>query len=220
MANIAIICEGVSEFKIINHLVARYSGEHFLNAIQPKINDERDTQANDGGWSRVIEHCTDDVFENIFKLNDYLIIQIDTDSSHIQPYDIPHCFSNGVAKSDKRLHAEIKARLMREISHDVRKKYLSRILFAICHNEIECWLLPIFYNDNKRCKTNNCIYHLNEALSKRDIPRIPDKQKNSPNARKAYKKILSNIRKKSDVARIADSSRGFSNFIRGLEIID
>lgn len=219
MANIAVICEGVSEFNIINHIVSRHNEEHFLNAIQPKINHDKETQADEGGWSRVLDHCTDEVIEKIFQLNDYLIIQIDTDSSHISPYSIEHYFSDGKAKSHKRLHAEIKARLMKDISHENRKKYLNRILFAICDNEIECWLLPIYYNDNKGCKTNNCIYLLNKELSKRKIPCIPDKQKNSPNARKAYRMILKNIRKKTDVERIASKSWGFSTFIKGLDTI-
>ena len=137
MANIAVICEGVSEFNIINHIVSRYLGDHSLNAVQPKINN--DTQADEGGWSRVLDHCKDDDIEPIFQLNDYLIIQIDTDTSHISPYDIPHNFKDGSAKSPRRLHAEIKARLMRELSSDIRKKYIHRIIFAICHNEIECW---------------------------------------------------------------------------------
>lgn len=43
MANIAVICEGVSEFNILNHIVSRYAGEHFLNAIQPRINYNKQT---------------------------------------------------------------------------------------------------------------------------------------------------------------------------------
>lgn len=219
MANIAVICEGVSEFNIISHIVSRHNAEHFLNAVQPRINHATETQADDGGWARVLEHCNDEVIEKIFQLNDYLIIQIDTDSSHISPYCIEHRFADGTEKSRKRLHAEIKARLMRNLSRENRKKYLSRILFAICHNEIECWLLPIYYSDGRACKTNNCIYTLNQELSKHKIPCIPDKQKNSPVARRAYRDILKNIRKKSDVIRIASKSWGFFSFISGLEAI-
>lgn len=220
MANIAVICEGVSEFNIIAHIVSRYCGDHSLNAIQPKINDIDATQATDGGWSRVLVHCTPEVFDNIFQFNDYLIIQIDTDSSHISPYEVKHCFPDGSGKSHKRLHAEIKARLMAGIPHSVRCKYLDRIFFAICHNEIECWLLPIYYSDNNRCRTNNCIYTLNRALSKKKMPGIPDEGKNSPMARKTYRVILKNLKKKDDISRIASGSFGFSAFIAGLDTIN
>lgn len=217
MANIAVICEGVSEFNIINHIVSRYLGDHSLNAVQPKINN--DTQAEEGGWSRVLDHCKDDDIEPIFQLNDYLIIQIDTDTSHISPYDIPHNFTNGSAKSVPRLHAEIKARLMRELSSEIRKKYIHRIIFAICHNEIECWLLPLFYTDNRACKTNNCIKVLNQELSRRNMDGIPDTNKNSSKARKAYKAILKNMKKRSVIEQMAEHNYGFKCFLAGLNTI-
>lgn len=219
MANIAVICEGVSEFNILNHIVGRHNKNHFLNAVQPKIDPNNEKQADEGGWSRVLDHCTDEVFEQIFQLNDYLIIQIDTDSSHIQPYSIDQRLPDGSAKSPERLHAEIKARLMKNITRGVRKKYLKRIFFAICHNEIECWLLPVYYKDKRGCRSHNCIYLLNAELSKHGIPCIPNRQKNSPNAKKAYRAILKNIRKKDDVISIARESRGFSSFVKGLDTI-
>lgn len=217
MANIAVICEGVSEYNIINHIVSRHNPEHYLNAIQPKINHIDETQVDEGGWSRVLDHCTDETIEEIFQLNDFLIIQIDSDSSYISPYNVEQRFNDGTIKSHKRLHAEIKARLMRNIDRNIRKKYLNRILFAICHNEIECWLLPIYYNDKRGCRNNNCIYLLNAELSRHDIPCIPDKNKNSPNAKKAYRSILKNIKKKADVIKIAGRSYGFLNFVKGLD---
>lgn len=221
MANIAVICEGVSEYNIINHIVSRYNPDYNLNPVQPKINQATGTQADNGGWARVLEHCNDVEFDNIFQLNDYLIIQIDTDSSHIEPYAVRHVHNDGTPKSHKRLHAEIKARLMRDLSSETKNKYLSRIIFAICHNEIECWLLPLYYDDNRACRTHNCIYTLNKELSRQNIPCIPEKQKNSPNAQKAYRRVLKNIRNREGVIRLVEKSQswGFSSFIKGLDSV-
>lgn len=219
MANIAVICEGVSEFNIINHIVSRYNNEHFINAVQPRINHDRQAQADDGGWSRVLEHCTDEIINHIFQLNDYLIIQIDTDSSHIPPYNIEHNFQGGAAKSHKRLHAEIKARLVHNLSHETREKYLNRILFAICHNEIECWLLPIFYTDYRACKTNNCINVLNRALSRQNMDGIPYTNKNKPKAQKAYKAIFKHMKTKETIERMSTYSDGLKRFLEGLDSI-
>ncbi|MBD5280553.1 MAG: hypothetical protein HDS35_08420 [Bacteroides sp.] len=217
MANIAVICEGVSEFNILNHIVSRYAGEHFLNAIQPRINYNKQTQSDDGGWSRVLDHCTNEVIEDIFKLNDYLIIQIDTDSSHISPFDIVHNFKDGTEKSHERLHAEIKARLVRDLSNEIRKRYLHRIFFAICHNEIECWLLPIYYTDKRACKTHNCIKVLNLELSRRNMAGIPDTNKNSSQARKAYNAIFKSMKKRAIIEQMATNSYGFKCFLLGLD---
>lgn len=219
MANIAVICEGVSEFNVINHIVSRYAGDHFLNAIQPRVDLNRQTQADDGGWARVLEHCIDDIIEDIFRLNDYLIIQIDTDSSHISPYGISHFFKDGTVKSHERLHAEVKVRLVKALSHDIRKKYLNRIFFAICHNEIECWLLPLYYSDNRACKTNNCIKVLNQELSRRNLDGIPATDKNSPNARKAYKAIFKSMKKREAIERMSTYSYGLKCFLIGLDSI-
>lgn len=219
MANIAVICEGVSEFNILNHMVSRYSGGHFLNAIQPRIDDVSSVQSSEGGWSRVLAHCNDAVFEHIFQFNDYLIIQIDTDSSHISPYDVSAAYPDGRQKSRKRFHAEVKARLMRDVSREIRKRYLDKIIFAICNNEIECWLLPLYYTDSRRCHTHNCIYLLNLAMSKKGLSGIPDKLKNSPQARKAYRTILKNLKKPQDVVRIAENNPGLKAFLQGLDSI-
>lgn len=220
MTSIAVICEGVSEFNIINHIVSRYTGEHIINAVQPKINREKLTQTDNGGWSRVLDHCTDEVIDNIFQLNDYLIIQIDTDSSHISPYDVPSAFKDGTLKSHKRLHAEIKVRLIKNLSRDVKKKYLNRIFFAICHNEIECWLLPIYYSGSQACKTNNCIRTLNQELSRRNLNGIPETNKNCPQARKAYNAILKNMKKRDVIERMGSCSYGLDSFLRGLKTIN
>lgn len=220
MANIAVICEGVSEYKIIENIVSRYcETQHILNPIQPKLNQEKSGQKENGGWSRVLSHCNDDNFNELFQFNDYLIIQIDTDSSHITPYSVEHTYPNGHEKSHKRLHAEIKSRLMRGISRELRAQYLPHIIFAICHNEIECWLLPIYYTDNKACKTNNCIKVLNQALSKRNLNGIPEVDKNSPQARKAYGSIFKNMKKRAEINRISSFSYGFQSFIKGLDSI-
>lgn len=219
MANIAVICEGVSEFNILNHIVSRYTENNFLNPIQPKINSLKETQANDGGWSRVLDHCTDEDLEKIFMMNDYLIIQIDTDSSHIKPYDVPHCHKNGTAKSHRRLHAEIKVRLMKNLSYDIRRKYLHRIFFAVCHNEIECWLMPVFYTDSKACKTHNCIKVLNQALSRKNLKGIAETDKNSPHARDAYKSIFKLMKKREVIERMSDQSYGLKCLLDGLSTI-
>ena len=220
MATIAIICEGVSEFNILEHIISKFCGtNHLLNPIQPRITGSH-TQESDGGWAEVLSHCNDKVFNEIFQFNDYLVIQIDTDSSYIKPYSVSHHFITGIPKSDKRLHAEIKARLLSEISRPLRRKFLSKIIFAICHNEIECWLLPLFYYDNRACKTNNCIKILNKALSKKNMDGIPDKGKNSDQARKAYKDIFKLMKKKERIIEISTCSNGFNSFLKGLDTIN
>jgi len=41
---------------------------------------------------------------------------------------------------------------------------LQQNIYAICHNEIECWLLPIYFRDHTKAATNNCIHKLNKFI--------------------------------------------------------
>jgi hypothetical protein len=41
-----------------------------------------------------------------------------------------------------------------------------RIIFAIAVNSTECWLLPLYYDDNRKSKLVNCLNTLNQALKK------------------------------------------------------
>lgn len=219
MANIAIICEGISESNILKHVITKYSGIHSLNIIQPKLTANGNKQDGFGGWQQVLEHCTDDTFDNIFQFNDYLVIQIDTDASHMPHYEVPHTHPDGSAKSATRLHAEIKSRLIHNISRSKRKQYLPRIIFAICHNEIECWLLPIYYTDNNACRNHNCIFTINTALDRKNISKIPNKDKNCSEAQKTYRAILKNLRNKAAIVNCAKRHLGFELFLQGLNII-
>jgi hypothetical protein len=41
-----------------------------------------------------------------------------------------------------------------------------RIIFAISVDEIECWLLPIYYSDKIKESVNNCDYRLHQKVGK------------------------------------------------------
>ncbi len=214
MANIAIICEGISESMVISHIVSRYCGDHNLNPIQPKIKNGK--QDGFGGWEQVLEHCNEKKFSEIFGFNDFLIVQIDTDAAHHKTYGVPPNHPDGTPKSPTRLHAEVKVRLLKDIPRTMRAKYNGKMIFAICNNEIECWLLPLYYTGKQACKTNNCIFTLNQALKKHNEPCIADTDKNCSESKKAYRLMLKKLRRKSDVETCAKHSFGFSAFLKGL----
>jgi hypothetical protein len=53
-----------------------------------------------------------------------------------------------------------------EIGEDFYGKCQQRIIWAISVHSIECWLLPLYYQDNKRSHFKNCLRPLNEQLDK------------------------------------------------------
>ena len=222
MASIALICEGVSEIKMLTYIITRYLGDDFaVNPIQPslKLSHGQEKQNDGGGWSQVLSHCTNDVINNIMAANDFLVIQIDTDAC-IQPnYDVDIYDENHKKVTDAVLYDRVCSRLKRDISECVWNKYSDKILFAICFDETECWLLPLYYENDakKRCATTNCIYILNQKLQKDGLG-IPKDKKNEPEVVKVYHEVLKKIKGK-DIPRISQYNYGFRKFVEQMNAI-
>lgn len=219
MASIALVCEGASEVKMLTYIVTRYLGDEIVvNAIQPALT-STGRQANEGGWLEVLNHCNDETINAVFATNDYLVIQIDTDACAQVNYDVNVYDENNRKVADNILYERVRSRLLKDLSTEIQTKYADRMLFAICINETECWLLPLYYENDakKRCATTNCIYILNQRLQTEGIG-IPDKEKNTPEAIQVYNKVLKNLKKK-DIPRIAQYNYGFQKFVEQMEEI-
>lgn len=64
MKTIALVCEGVSENKILTYIINRYlDGDVVVNSIQPSLTAAhgQEKQASEGGWLQVLDHCSDDI---------------------------------------------------------------------------------------------------------------------------------------------------------------
>lgn len=222
MRTIGLICEGVSEINIMTRILSKYLDDDVIvNPIEPETKTENGylVQNGYGGWQQVLAHCNDETVENILDFNDYLLVQIDTDASIQKGYDVTPMDENGHPKEVSVFFQDVKNRLLANISEEVQEKYEGRILFAICMNELECWLLPIYYSNNIRCKTNNCLYALNQALGKKNLGGIPEKDKNCAFARIVYHKILKNFKNKNSILDCAQYHYGFLELTKQLDAI-
>ena len=222
MASIALICEGVSEIKMLSYIINRYMGDDVVvNPIQPslRISHGQEKQDDDGGWLQVLNHCTDNTVKDVMASNEYLVIQIDTDACIQKNYDVDIYDENHKKVTDDVLYERVCTRLIQNISEVIWGKYSDKILFAICFDETECWLLPLYYENDakKRCVTNNCIYMLNQKLQKEGLG-IPQKDKNSPEAISIYQKVLKKIKRK-DIPRISQYNFGFQKFVEQMDSI-
>ncbi|KAA6329310.1 hypothetical protein EZS27_021879, partial [termite gut metagenome] len=209
--NIGIVCEGVSESNIIRYIIERYLGDDcYVNPIFPKITG-KGKQADDGGWLSVLNSCTEEKFDKALLTNDYVVVQIDTDASEEKYYDVKKKKDDGSTKTDEELYTDICERILREISEEKRRGYAGKILFAVCFNETECWLLPIYYADKqKRCSVTNCIFKLNQKITSRKLAPIPDTDKNSSRAIKTYNAILKELKKRKDIKDCSVYNWGFN----------
>ena len=198
MKTIALVCEGVSESKILTYIINRYlDGDVVVNSIQPSLTTAHglEKQASEGGWLQVLNHCSDDMLKDIMAANDYLVIQIDTDTCNQKHYDVNPYNEDNQKITDDVLYERVCARLKRDISPEIWDKYFGRVIFAVCINETECWLLPLYYENDtkKRCATTNCIFILNQRLQNEGIG-IPEDKKNTPEAVKVYQQVLKKMK--------------------------
>lgn len=223
--NFALITEGISEYRIMKHIISKYFKDYEpeINQIQPKVVNNK--QETIGGWNEVLKYCEREELNDLFIENEYLIIQIDSDKSIIKPFDVTHTkivpeSGLNVNKTFDELYADIVAKLQSLINPHILQKYNDKILFAICIHSIECWLLPIYYTNVHKTNTQNCTTPLNSELRRRGIHIISKGDKNGSASIKTYDTILKNWKRKQDILDSAQHNTGFNNFISSLSSIN
>lgn len=162
----ALVTEGITDQIIIQNILVGFFDDPDIdiNPLQP-LRDETDRHRalNPGNWHKVLEYCSSDEFRGAFQFNDYVVIQIDTDIA--VHYGVTDRDESGAEFSVEEMSGRVKAALIGRIGREFYDSYASRILFAISVQSIECWLLPLVFNDRKKqSKTINCLGTLNQGL--------------------------------------------------------
>ena len=167
MINIGLIAEGLTDQIVIENILAGYFNNLDLDItpLQPQ-RDKKDENkfTGYGSWSQVFAYCRSRDFQDSFQSNDYIIIQIDTDVS--EEYGIPQQDENGELTPEQLIEKVIE-KFKQEIGEDFYNKFQQRIIWAISVHSIECWLLPLYYQDSKKSKLKNCLGTLNQELIKK-----------------------------------------------------
>lgn len=222
MPVIGIISEGPTDFTILSSmlscvLVQSEDEVCDFRSIQPEL-DETDSRLVDNsgapGWYQVFETCKSEKLYNAFDFCDYLIVQIDTDVSEEIHFDIPKRHSTGVLLTVDEMFEEVKQKIIRYIGDEVMSQYGQKIFFAICVEQVECWLLPIFSNQKaQQTKTVNCLNTLNRAIKAKLGFTI------DPNHKRVrfYQKLMQTIRKKSQLIQVRAHNKSFDLFMEQLE---
>jgi len=222
MATFAIICEGVSENLSLHAIIEKMrQTESYFADIQPRtdVNHGHTVQSGSGGWTEVLSHCNTEVFKQALQSNDYLVIQIDTDRCDDPMFGVKKIDEQNQPRPIPEIYEDIIARLLQDVDYEFYEANKERIIFAVCFDEIECWFLPLFYSDKRACATTGCINKLNQELSKNKSGYyIPEKGKNSDNARSTYQFIFKKIKRK-EIPSIAKHNYGFQRFVEQMETI-
>ncbi|MEB3190769.1 MAG: hypothetical protein VKL42_10550 [Snowella sp.] len=195
----------------IKSILSGYFGESnlVLNMIRPK-------KGQPGGWTEVFKYCKSSEFEEAFEANDYIIIQIDTDVSNQKGYQVSPLDENGNLLDTKEFIAKVKEKLISLIGKYFYRKNAERIIFAIAVHSIECWLLPLYVEENKKSAIDSCFEKLAEAISK-----ASEKSPSKKLAKKSkyYQKVSLPYSRKEILLNHYSLNPSFKIFIEELEAI-
>lgn len=211
-SKIGVVCEGISDYKIIQHIVERYLRDYeaYTIPLKPKITPQG-KQEGFGTWQGVLKYISGDdqlIVEAINEGCKYIIIQIDTDV----------CEEYGVLKDLRNVevfHTSIREKLNDILHQEVDR---DKVIYAISINEIECWLIPFISTDEEECSNNDrCLNIVNRHIRTKGT--IDKENKNSSGAQALYDEILRNKKKSKDIYAVSRFNYGFTYFIDKLEAI-
>ncbi len=175
MVTFGLVTEGITDQIIIEHILTGFydSDDVFISELQPRRDEQNEDKATThGSWDKVFKYCKSEDFRAaLMSTRDlFVIIHIDADvfyTDNIPPaYRIETKELDGSDISYESLLSKIKNKIIAAIGKQFYHDYKERIIFAIAVNSMECWLLPIYFNDNKKRKMVQCLHTLNQALKK------------------------------------------------------
>ena len=177
MVTFGLITEGLTDQIVIENILNGYfnTDDIIVNPLQPERDKDDENKSSYGGWTLIFRYCQLKDFREAFQFNEYVIIQIDTDVS--EEYGIPKQDENGEL-SPETLIEKVKEKFEGLIGKEFYQKNYDKIIFAIAVHSIECWLLPLYYQDNKKKKIKNCLGTLNQALKTKEKFTIDKKKPN------------------------------------------
>lgn len=212
MITLGLITEGLTDQIVIEDILSGYfnSDDIIVNPLQPERDKDDENKSESGGWTLVFKYCQSSDFREAFQFNEYVIIQIDTDVSEEINYDIPKRDENGDELTPAQLIEKVKEKFKALIGEDFYVRYNHRIIFAIAVHSIECWLLPLYYRDNKKEKITNCLTTLNQELNRREGFTIDVKNKKP----EYYRKVSRQYCKQKVLMRFSQENPSLKIFIQ------
>lgn len=202
-----IVSEGVTDQIILERILAGYLGNSDLlvTRLQPKEDEA-------GNWDKVFKYCESDDFKAAFQFLDVLIIQIDTD--FMLTGEVPEKYQLNILNLPvEEIIQAFRAKFIELIGESFYQVYQDQIIFAISVHEIECWLLPMYFTNQKKkaSKFQNCLDTLNTVLPQREGFYIQEKRP------RYYEKMAKHFRKKKQILHAAAQNASLKTFVDDIE---
>lgn len=176
MIKFGLIAEGETDHAVIENVLIGIFNEDIsdqITILQPIRDATLSEQARQfGNWYNVFEYCSSEHFIDAFQQIEYLIIHVDSDVCEEEHFGVKKTDDENVILPPEKLIFNIIERIKILISdsfgENFTQSYFDRIIFAIAVEETECWLLPLYYTDNKKYSVIGCLGKLQHEASKKN----------------------------------------------------
>lgn len=217
MPSFAIIAEGVTDQIVLESILKGFftvdGEEPRVDPVQPPPKLDSKSDPPPGGWTLVFRSLAAGEHKKALQFNDYLILHLDSDVSEDKGFDVPHR-EDGRELTVPELFERIVKKLKVAMGAEFIERYGDRLLFAIAIHGIECWLLPLIYNDNHAGKITGCLSAMNEARRKANKSSL-SKGDGSKDPR-AYQETSRDFRKRKVLAAAIDRNPSLKIFVDSL----
>ncbi len=214
---VGIIAEGPTDQRVIEAIIKGVVNGGEGPAVELLVHDVRPEPGGPGGWGLVFAALRQGQHEEALQHNDYLVIQIDTDVCELSGFDVPRREA-GRELDEPDLIARVVARLKREMTPEFLDAHGHRVVFAIAVNELECWLLPLVYENKKAAKTVGCFEALTQGLKDRKELGLLQRDGNSKAPRR-YQDVSAPLRKPKGLANAMAHSPSLKAFVDQLSAL-
>jgi hypothetical protein len=210
-----IVAEGKTDqavIELIIHGVASARTEVFVDEVQPPRGGGAHTDF--GGWRMMFEWLASEKCRKALQFLDVLIVQVDTDVCDEPGFDVSRREA-GRDLGSSELVAKVARRLDGLIGPELIAVYRERIVFAIAVDELECWLLPLVFDNAKASKTTGCFEAMMSELTRKGEPgllRAKDRSKD----RDRYKAVARPLAKPKQLAAACARSDSLGVFVNDL----
>ena len=187
-----LVAEGRTDIVVLRSLLAGLFNDPNIEvrSLQPDPNAASDRSGGFGGWQEVLNYLASDRLTKALPFADFLIIQIDTDIC--EEYGVLK-LESGQMLAPHVLIERISEKLRGQMGPEVWERYSEHFIFAIPVDSIECWLLAVWGDANRRNQTQNCLDHLQRSLRKKNEKPLGDKD------RRDYERVAKPFRKSGDL---------------------
>jgi hypothetical protein len=166
MHDFALVTEGATDHAILKNILIGYFKEQREPDVHREHPDPR-AEKQYGGWTLVLQYLKEKKYQQAFQLNQHLIVQVDTDVAEDAGFDVPRQNEHGKLPLAEFVQKVVE-RLRNEIGQQDMALYGDRFIFAIGVEQLECWVLPLWFNDAKGEQTANCTNRLGDCNQLRD----------------------------------------------------